>query len=63
MEEEQIVLRQRNICRSSAYEIICLTEGRKYSELSVEDFRLATYEQTCQRCAFRAIFWEEPHVD
>ncbi len=62
LDEEQIVEAEEYMC-SSAYEITCLTEGRKYSELSVEDFRLATYEQTCQRCAFRAIFWEEPHVD
>lgn len=62
LEEEQIVEAEEYMC-SSAYEITCLTEGRKYVDLKIEDFRPAVYAQTCQRCAFRAICWEEPHVD
>ncbi len=46
----------------SAYEIACLTEGKKYADLSVDDFRSAVYAKTCERCAFRAICWEEPYV-
>ena len=62
LEEEQLIEAEEYIY-SSACEITCLTEGKKYSALNMEDFRLAAYEQTCQRCAFRAICWEEPHVD
>ena len=47
---------------SSSYEIGCLTEGKKYSALSIEDFRVTSYAETCQRCNFRAICWEKPHV-
>lgn len=43
---------------ASAYEIACLTEGEKYAGLSIEDFTRATYGESCQRCAFRAICWE-----
>jgi hypothetical protein len=43
---------------SSACEIICLTEGKKYAELSAEDFQVAHYAESCQRCAFRTICWE-----
>lgn len=62
LEEEQIVEAEEYMC-SSAYEIACLTEGRKYVDLKIEDFRSAVYAQTCQRCAFRAICWEKPYVD
>jgi hypothetical protein len=47
---------------TSAYEIACLTEGRKYADLKPEDFRVAVHAETCQRCAFRAICWEDSHV-
>ena len=47
---------------SSAYEIACLTEGKKYIELDIKDFKVAWYADTCQRCAFQAICWEEPNV-
>ncbi len=47
---------------SSAYEIICLTEGKKYAELSAEDFQVAHRAESCQRCAFRTICWERPHA-
>jgi hypothetical protein len=46
---------------ASAYEIVCLTEGEKYAGLSIEDFTRATYGESCQRCAFRAICWEGGH--
>ena len=62
LEEEQII-EVEEYMQDSAYEIICLTEGRKYIDLNVEDFRVARYAETCQRCAFRAICWEKPHVD
>lgn len=62
LEEEQIIEAEEYM-HDSAYEIICLTEGRKYIDLNVEDFRVARYAETCQRCAFRAICWEKPHVD
>lgn len=44
---------------SSACEITSLTEGKKYSELSPEDFQAARYPESCQRCAFRTICWEK----
>jgi len=61
LEEEQIVEAEEYMI-SSAYEIACLTEGRKYTDLNVEDFRTAVHAETCQRCAFRAICWEKSHV-
>ncbi len=61
LEEEQIIEAEEYMI-SSAYEIACLIEGKKYADLSIEDFRIATYAETCQRCAFRAICWEKPHV-
>ena len=47
---------------NSACEIICLTEGKKYTELSAEDFHVAHHAESCQRCAFRTICWEQPHA-
>ena len=61
LEEEQIIEAEEYMI-SSAYEIACLTEGRKYTDLNVEDFRTAVHAETCQRCAFRAICWEKSHV-
>ena len=61
LEEEQIIEAEEYML-SSAYEIACLTEGKKYTDLNVEDFRGATYGETCQRCAFRTICWGKSHV-
>lgn len=61
LDDEQIEEAEEYIVKS-AYEITCLTEGKKYSELNAEDFKLAIYGETCQRCAFRAICWEGDHV-
>ena len=61
LEEEQIVEAEEYML-NSAYEVACLTEGRKYADLNVEDFRTAVHAETCQRCAFRAICWEKSHV-
>ena len=61
LREEQIMEAEEYML-SSAYEIACLTEGKKYDALSVEEFRVTIYAETCQRCNFRAICWEEPHV-
>lgn len=47
---------------TSAYEIACLTEGKKYAELNAEDFQAAVHPESCQRCAFRAICWEDSHA-
>jgi hypothetical protein len=47
---------------SSACEIICLTEGKKYADLSVDDFQVAHHAESCQRCAFRKVCWEKPYV-
>jgi hypothetical protein len=48
---------------SSAYEIACLTEGKKYEDLSAEDFQVAHNAESCQRCAFRKICWENPRAN
>ena len=61
LHEEQIMEAEEYML-SSAYEIACLTEGKKCAALSVEDFRVTMYAETCQRCNFRAICWEEPNV-
>jgi hypothetical protein len=47
---------------SSACEISSLTEGKKYADLSAEDFRVAHYAESCERCAFRTICWENSHA-
>jgi hypothetical protein len=47
---------------SSAYEISCLTEGKKYKDLSADDFQTARHAESCQRCPFRTICWEKSHV-
>jgi hypothetical protein len=47
---------------SSAYEISCLTEGKKYKDLSAEDFQTARHAESCQRCPFRTICWEKSHA-
>lgn len=59
--EEQIIEAEEYML-SSAYEIASLTEGKKYTDLDVKDFKVAWYADTCQRCAFRAICWEDPYV-
>ena len=61
LEEEQIVEAEEYMI-SSAYEMVCLTDGGKYVDLSVADFQTAVYPEACQRCAFRAICWEKSHV-
>lgn len=47
---------------ASAYEIACLVDGKKYEQLQLEDFQVAIYPQTCQRCPFREICWEQADV-
>jgi len=47
---------------SSACEITSLTEGKKYADLSAEDFQVAHHAESCQRCAFRTICWEKTHA-
>lgn len=44
---------------SSAFEITCLTEGKKYDELTASDFHMARQPDSCQRCSFRKICWEK----
>ncbi len=61
LEKEQIIEAEEYML-SSAYEIACLTEGSKYTDLCVSDFRSAVHAETCQRCAFRGICWEESHA-
>ena len=61
LEGEQLIEAEEYMIHS-AYEIACLTEGRKYTDLNVEDFRTAVHAGTCRRCAFRAICWEKSHV-
>ena len=61
IKEEQIIDAEEYML-SSAYEIACLTEGKKYTDLDAKDFKVAWYADTCQRCAFRAICWEDPYV-
>lgn len=43
---------------SSAYEISCLVEGKKYQELNIHDFMPAAHEESCQTCPYRAPCWE-----
>ena len=59
---EEQVIEAEEFMFGSAYEIACLTEGKKYTVLNVDDFRVTMYAENCQRCNFRAICWEEPHV-
>ena len=59
--EEEHFIEAEEYMLSSAYEINCLTEGRKYTDLNVEDFKVATFAKTCERCAFRTICWEKEH--
>jgi hypothetical protein len=47
---------------SSAYEIACLIDGKKYDELSADEFTPAVHAETCQRCPFRGICWEGTNV-
>lgn len=47
---------------ASACEISSLTEGKKYTELAAEDFRVALNADACERCAFRSICWENVHA-
>ena len=61
LEEEQIIEAEEYMTGSS-YEVACLTEGKKYADLRVDDFRSAVHAETCKRCAFRAICWEESHA-
>lgn len=61
LEEEQIVEAEEYMI-NSAYEMACLTEGGKYVDLNIEDFQTAIHAETCQRCPFRAVCWEKPHV-
>jgi hypothetical protein len=61
LDEDHIIDAEEYIIES-AYEMTCLTEGKKYKELDIDRFRPAAYPELCQRCAFRAICWEGQHV-
>lgn len=61
LDPEQIIEAEEYMI-SSAYEIACLTEGQKYSKLDINDFKSALHAETCQRCAFRKLCWEDHHV-
>lgn len=61
LEEEQIIEAEEYMI-NTAYEMKCLIDNTKYPALEIEYFRTANYAETCQRCAFRAICWEGPHV-
>lgn len=61
LEERQIEEAEEYMARS-AYEMVCLTDGGKYAALDTDDFRPAVYATICQRCAFRAVCWEDSHV-
>ena len=62
LDKEQIVEAEEYMI-SSAYEIACLRDGGKFTDLDIADFRTAVHAETCKRCAFRAICWEKPHVN
>lgn len=61
LDEDQLTDAEEYIIES-AYEMTCLTEGKKYAELDIDRFRPAVYSESCQRCAFRKICWEGQHV-
>jgi hypothetical protein len=48
---------------SSAYEIANLTEGKNFKDLSAKDFQTAQFAESCQRCAFRTICWDNLHAN
>lgn len=60
--DEQHIEEAEEYIATSAYEIACLTEGKKYSDLTPDDFQLAFHGETCQRCAFRSICWDRTNV-
>lgn len=60
-EEDQIVEAEEYMI-SSAYEMACLRDGKKYADHDIEDFRAANFAGACQRCGFRTICWENPNV-
>lgn len=43
---------------STAYEMQCLSEGKKYTELDVSDFRTAYDGETCAACVYQEICME-----
>jgi hypothetical protein len=61
LEQDQIDEAEEYII-ASACEISSLIDGKKYPDLKPEDFRTAAYAETCQRCSFRSICWEDSNV-
>jgi hypothetical protein len=47
---------------SSAYEMACLLDGRKYKDVRASDFSPAADAESCQRCPFRGPCWENANV-
>ncbi len=46
---------------TSAFEMTSLMDGRKYPQLTAEEFSTARYPQTCDSCNFKPTCWRNPH--
>lgn len=48
--------------QSSAIEMASLLEGRKYSELDIEEFDMARFPESCDSCSYKPHCWENAHA-
>jgi len=53
--DEEDVTDVETFIASSAYEMACLAEGKKYADLDMSDFRTAHDGATCDACAYQAL--------
>lgn len=43
---------------STSYEMSCLVDGRKTADLSLDDFAVARFPETCTSCSYKPFCWE-----
>ncbi|RWJ43117.1 PD-(D/E)XK nuclease family protein [Mesorhizobium sp.] len=48
---------------STAYEIVCLVDGRKFDELNAEEFLQARSPEACDACSYRPLCRETANAD
>jgi PD-(D/E)XK nuclease superfamily len=61
--DEEHFAQAEEFINSTSYEMSCLVDGRKPSELSLSDFRVAQFPDTCDACSYKSFCWDVAHAN
>ena len=50
--------RAEEFMQTSAYEMACLIDGRKSTDLALEEFDVARFPEACDSCSYKSHCWE-----